>query len=357
MLRLNPIFLFAAIVCGGSFAERPAHAAEDGKRTVDVPRYGVRTRVPQAWNLIDWGTDDRAFELQLPQDRGSKVGHVRCTLSIAPASLEDVQSRARVAIVDPNAKPKVTRKLRVDEIAALASPAWPEELVKKFARRLVIEWECEDSEGRRWFERSVHVIGDGMMYVFSIDSDEAHYDAFSLDFTDMCAELKIKTPDNKLQPLETGHWLQRDFRFGFKLPEKWRPVFSLNARVLFLATGTAHGTFNDALTVHASLPQPLNLEQLKLDIPEQVKKRDAAATVECRIVEQGNIKILETLVRSKRRDLEITTLERRFQTRTRNYDVKLSCATEEFQRREAEFRAVLDSFIELPPKDLTGNAT
>jgi len=349
-----PLFILAA--CASSSGDI-GRAAEDGKRTVDVPRFGVRTRVPQAWSLSDWGTNDRAFELQLPQDRGSKVGHVRCTLSVAPASLEDVQRTARVAVDDSTAKLKVTRKLRVDEIAPLATPAWPEDLVRKFSRRLAIEWECEDSEGRRWYERSVYLIGDGMMYVLSIDSDEAHYDAFALDFKDMCAEMKIKTLDSKLEHLESGHWLQREYRFGLKLPEKWRPVFSLNDRTLFYAAGNAHGTFNDALTVHAAVLQPLDLEKLKADIPEQVKKRDPAATVECRIVEIGSINVLETLVRTKRGHLETTTLERRFQTRRRNYEVKLQCATEEFKQREAEFRTVLDSFMELAPVDTSGNTT
>ena len=357
MPRLLPTsFLFLVITTAISPPDAAAQSA-DGKRTVDVPRYGIRTRVPHAWGLSDWGTNDLAFELQLPQDRGSKVGHVRCTLSVAPESLEDVRKTVRVAVEDPKAKPKVTRTLRVDEIRPLKSPAWPEELVKKFSRQLAIEWECEDSDGRRWYERSVHVIGDGMMYVFSIDSDEAHYDAFVLDFEDMCTALKIKLPESTLERLESGHWMQREYRFGLKLPENWRPVFILNERTLFQAAGDAHGTFSDGLTVHATLPQPLDMAKLKAEIPEQVKKRDAAAEVDCKIVEIGPFKVLETIVRTKRGEVETTTLERRFQTRRRNYEVKLSASTEEFKKREVEFRKVLDSFIELAPVDTSGNTT
>ena len=69
------------------------------------------------------------------------------------------------------------------------------------------------------------------------------------------------------------------------------------------------------------------------------------------------MKVLETVVRSKRRGIETTTLERRFQTRQRNYEVKLNCATEEFGKREEEFRAALETFIELAPVDRSGNAT
>jgi hypothetical protein len=351
------IFVFGCAAIAISCAPHTASAAEDGKRTVDVPRYGVRTRVPQAWSLIDWGTGERAFELMLPQDRGSKVGFVRCTMTPAPESLEALEKKVIVAVDDPAAKPQVTRTLKADEIAPLASPAWPEDLVKRFSRRLAIEWECEDSDGRRWYERTIYVIGDGLMYAFSIESDEAHYDSFALDFKEMFAELRIKTPDNKLQQLESGHWLQRDFRFGLKLPEKWRPVFSVSDRALFFATGNAHGMFTDSITVHASLLQPQNLEQLKLDIPERTKKLDPSAAVECRIVDHAGVKVLETVVRSKRRGIETTTLERRFQTRQRNYEVKLNCLTEEFGKREEEFRAALETFIELAPVDRSGNAT
>ena len=46
----------------------------------------------------------------------------------------------------------------------------------------------------------------------------------------------------------------------------------------------------------------------------------------------------------------MTTLERRFRTKLRNYEIKFSCETKEFERRETELRAALDAFIELPPE-------
>ncbi|HEX3870885.1 MAG TPA: hypothetical protein VHV77_10640, partial [Pirellulales bacterium] len=66
-----------------------AHAADDGRRAVNVKRYGIAVRVPQAWRLIDWGQNDRAFTLKLPQDTGSKSGFVSCRLGSAPESLEE----------------------------------------------------------------------------------------------------------------------------------------------------------------------------------------------------------------------------------------------------------------------------
>lgn len=343
------IFVFGCAMLLIASGDRFASAADDGKRAVEVPRYGVRTRVPQAWTLIDWGSNERAFELQLPQDKGSKVGYVRCTMTPAPESLEALRKEVGVAVDDPNAKPKITRKLKTDELASLKSPAWPEDLVKQFGRRLTIEWECEDTEGRRWYERTVYVIGDGLQYAFAIETDEAHYDSYSLDFKEMLAELRIKTPGNNITQMKSGHWLQGDYRFGLKLPKNWRPVFSVNSRILIFATGSAHGTFTDTLSVQASVSQPLNFEQLKIDITERALKLDPKATVENRIVDFPEAKVLETLISSKKRGIETTTLERRFRTPQRNYHLRLESTSEEFGKREKEFVEALDSFFELPP--------
>src|SRR5689334_5548072 len=68
-------------------------AAEDGKRAVDVPRFGVHVRVPQAWDLVDWSRDDTAFVVDLPQDANSPVGHVTCTIAVAPENLEVYRDR------------------------------------------------------------------------------------------------------------------------------------------------------------------------------------------------------------------------------------------------------------------------
>lgn len=343
------IFVIGCVMLVVASGDHTAAAAEDGKRAVDVPRYGVRTRVPQAWTLIDWGTNERAFELQLPQDKGSKVGYVRCTITPAPESLEALRKEAGVAVDDPNAKPKITRKLKTNELAPLTSPAWPDDLVKQFGRRLTIEWECEDSDERRWYERTVYVIGDGLMFSFTIETDEAHYDSYSLDFKEMLAALRIKIPDSNITKLKSGHWLQADYRFGLNLPKNWRPVFSVNPRILFYATGSAHGTFPDTLAVHASVSQPLNFEQLKIDIAERALKLDPNATVENRIVDFPETKVLESVIRTKKRGVDTTTLERRFRTPQRNYQLRLECTSEEFNKREVEFVEALDSFFELPP--------
>ena len=51
-----------------------AKVRDDGLRDVVAERYGIQVRVPQAWHLIAWSRDDKAFVLKLPQDEGSSVG-------------------------------------------------------------------------------------------------------------------------------------------------------------------------------------------------------------------------------------------------------------------------------------------
>ena len=80
-----------------------------------------------------------------------------------------------------------------------------------------------------------------------------------------------------------------------------------------------------------------------------MERLDAAADVSCKLVPQGGVTALETLIRTKRGPTEVTILERRFRTKTRNYEVKITCASEEFRKIEAELRATLDGFAELPP--------
>jgi hypothetical protein len=327
-------------------------AAQDGKRAVDVPRFGVHVRVPAAWELVDWSRDDTAFVVDLPQDRNSPVGHVTCTITVAPESLEAY----RTAFADeatrtgdaPPTKTTPRRKLLKNEIAPLTAPAIDPMLVKKFGRRLAAEWEFENAAGVRWYERRLLAVGDGMLYTFKFDSDESHYDAYGPEFDDMFAAAKLDPLDVAVVKLPEGYWMQRDFRFALKLPEAWRPAFGPSDRMLFYAVGAAHGLFTDHLAVQASPSKPLDLDQLKEEMPAEVKRVDAAAEVTCKLVQQGRWNALETVIRTKRGATEVTIVERRFQTAERNYEVKLTCESNEFNKREAELRAMLDAFAEVP---------
>jgi hypothetical protein len=373
---------FAAIgVLGGWLlaTAAPLSAADDGKRAVDVPRFGVHVRVPQAWTVVDWSRDDRAFQLQMPQDAKSKVGHVTCRMRVAIEELPDFQKRfaaeeeadaaaakAREAAPRPAAGKTpyaVRRRLLKNDVSSLSAPAVPAELVEKFgAKKLAAEWECEDVEQRRWYERRVLFLAGDLLYDFSFDCDEAHYDSYRIDFDEMLAGLKLTGIQLPVERRPSGYWMQRDFRFGFKLAGGWEPSFGPSDRVLFFAIGSTPGASIEQLSVQASPAKPIDFAQLKADLPGEWKKRESipgvtGPTVECREAAQGGVRALETIVTTRRGKNLVTIIERRFSTRTRNYEIRLTCDSASFAAHEAELRAMLDSFAEMPVTVLPASET
>ena len=325
-----------------------AARADDGKRGVEAPRFGIRVRVPQAWDLVDWNRGDRAFELDLPQDSGSLVGHVRCTVGPATGTLEQLERRyvsqgdAAVTETAPS------RRLLEHRIEALDDHETAAALSERFRRRLVVAWSYKDAKGRRWGERRIHVADADVAFTFTLDSDEAHFDAYAADFEEMFAGAVVQPWKSPLTGPADGFWLQPEFRFALKLPTGWRPSFGPNERVLLYAVGATHDDHFDHLSVQAAPLPARSPEQLRETIPVDVRRSDPGAEVTCTLVQQGQGRALETIVRTTRGGMPIVVVERRFATKVRNYEVKLTCAAAEFARREAEFRAVLDTFVEVP---------
>jgi hypothetical protein len=357
--------LAIAVLGATAFAtSSPLSAADDGKRAVDVPRFGVRVRVPQAWSVIDWSRDDRAFQLQMPQDSRSKVGHVTCRMRVSNEDLNEVKKRFAAedeadaaAEKAREAAPKpigpipyaVRRRLVKNDVSPLSAPTVPAELVERFgARKLAAEWECEDVERRRWYERRVLMKAGDLLYEFSFDCDEAHYDSYGIDFDEMLAGLKLTGIQLPVERRPSGYWMQRDFRFGFQLSGGWEPSFGPSDRVLFFAIGSTPDASNEQLSVLASPGKPLEFARLKAELPDEWKKREFEPVVECREVAQGGVSALETIVKTRRGKTPVTIIERRFSTPTRNYEIRLTCDTAVFAAREAELRAMLDSFAEMP---------
>lgn len=351
---------WSAVVCAAAVGYSQA---EDGKRRVDVPRFGVRVRVPQAWSLIDWGRDDTAFVVQLPQDARSVAGEVACRMSAGTHSLESLEERVRaeseaLKTAAPTEKTVKRRQtLLKAEITALKSPAVPDDFAKRFEKRLTADWSFVDAKERPYFERVVYLQSGDLLYTFSLSSDESHYDSFVIDFEEMIAGAELKPLELALERLPSGHWLQRDYRFGLRLPENWRPNFGASERVLFFATGASHGLFNDSMAVQASPAAALDLRRLSAELPTLIKQKDAAAEVTSQIVPQGGREAVETITRTTRDKQPIVIVERRFATPRRCYEVRLSCAAETFEKHEKELRAALDSFIELEPKGAPVNET
>lgn len=327
-----------------------ALSAEDGRRAVEVARYGISVRVPQAWNLIDWGHDDKAFVLRLPQDAGSSVGFVACELGVAPESLEEYQKRQEASDALEQKKDHPARKLTENRIEPLDPKIFSKDASEKLGRLLMSVWENDREDGARWYEVRTRVIHDGTLYTFVLSTDEAHFAAYRLDFDEMLASSKFSPPETGLRRMPGGFWMQRDFRFALQLPAGWQPAFGPSDKVLFFATGAVHEVFTDNLLVLASPPQPLDLKQLRETLPGEIRKLDAQAQVpQCQIVPQGATAALETVIHTQRGEFEITILERRFRSQQRNYEVRFTCETSEYKKIEKALRQALDTFVEVAP--------
>lgn len=320
----------------------------DGKRTVKAERYGISTRVPGAWRLIDWSHDDKAFVLRLPQDPGSKEGYVSCELGVAPESLSDFQKR--IAASDKREEPSdtVERKLIENKLEALDAATHGAKLTEQLGQRLISTWEMTRDGAHSW-EVVARVIHDGTLYTFRLTSDEAHYDAYRLDFEDMLKACVFTAPETGLSKLPNRYWMQRDFRFAMRLPPGWKPAFGPSDKVLFFATGEAHEVFSDNLIVLATPRAELDLAKLKESIPGQVAKVDAKAAVTCNIVPQGGAAALETVIHTERGPLKLTIVERRFSSAQRNYEVKFTCEREQYEKERQAIHEALDSFVEVLP--------
>lgn len=338
------IVAIAMVGCG--LLRGPAVGAQDGLRTVEVRRYGISVRTPQAWTLIDWGTNEKAFVLSVPQTNRSKAGQVACELGVAPASLEEFRKRHQANDEAEQKLEKPKRKLIENRLEALDPKRYGKEKAEQLGERLVSTWEHTD-EDRTWFDVRTRVISHDTLYTFSLTSDEAHYDAYRADFEEMFQRAVFTPPQTGLQRLPGGYWLQRDFRFALKLPADWQPSFAPNDKVLFFATGASHEVFTDNLLVLASPAVPLELEALKESYPAAIKAEDAKAEVVCKIVPQGVGIALETVIHTQRGPFAISILERKFQAQKRNYEVKFTCETAEFKRIEVELRKAIDTFREL----------
>lgn len=321
----------------------------DPRRRVNVERYGIAVRVPQAWELTSWGQDERAFVLRLPQADDSPVGYVACELGIAPEQLEAFRDRQQANDEREQAREQPRSRLTQNEIQALDEKTFGKERAETIGRRLISVWEHVKKEGEIWYEECTQMISHDTLYTFTLATDEAHYAAYHLDFEEMLASARFSAPQTGLQKLPGGYWMQRDFRFALKLPAGWKPGFGPNEKVLFFASGHSHDAFTDNLLVLATPRRPFDPHELKKTMPEAIQKQDAQAEVAvCDIVEQGDRAALETVVHTRRGPFKITILERRFRGEDRNYEIKFTCDSDEFQRLQGDLRKALDSFLEIP---------
>jgi hypothetical protein len=92
-----------------------------------------------------------------------------------------------------------------------------------------------------------------------------------------------------------------------------------------------------------------SLEDQAKEYPELLRREDPnCEVVACRVVPQGKIEALETVVRTRRGPFSMTVIERKFRGDRFDYEVKYTLETERFDALAPTLRKSLDSFRELP---------
>jgi hypothetical protein len=350
MLRccFRPLVLLAALetLSGLVVLSAPLVAADDGRRAVEVKRFGITVRVPQAWRLISWARDNEAFMLRIPQDAPSSKGFVQCELSVAPEHLADLLKDEK-PVPGPPDRPLISKLIesRLEPVDAAHLGA---RLAQQVHERTLSSWELENEAGDRSFQIRCRLVCHSTLYTFTMQTDEAHYEAYRLDFEDMLASAQFTSPETGLERMAGGLWMQRDFRFALRLPEGWKPAFGPSDKSLFFATGPRHDAMSDSVVVEATPARPLDLQQLKAALPAEIVQRDSRARATCEIVPQGATFALETRISTWQGQTPVSVFERRFHTAKRNYIVRFTCETGRLEQLEPEFLKALDSFVEVP---------
>jgi hypothetical protein len=329
----------AGVLAAWGWAGR-SWAADDGRRAVDVKRFGICVRVPQAWRLISWARDSEAFKLSIPQDTTASKGFVQCQLGLPPEHLADLLKSEQPV------QPIPDRPLKTQLLESRVEPIAAGRLAAQVHERLLAIWELQNDAGDRSFEIRCRMVFRGTLYSFMLLTDEAHYDAYRLDFEDMLASAQFSTPETGVERIAGGLWLQRDFHFALRLPDGWKPAFGPSDKALLFATGRQEG-LTDSLVVEATASRPLDLEKLKATLPAEIAGHDSRARATCAIVPQGATFALETRISTWRGKVPVSVLERRFRTNKRNYIIRFTCETGRLEQLEPEFMKSLASFVEV----------
>jgi hypothetical protein len=331
---------------------------DNNTRAVNVDKYGVSCRVPQAWRLVGWAQDDSAFVLRLPQEKESHPGVVACELSLAPSNLEEFKKRHQAAdeaeqkrAVEKKVEPR--RSLKENSISKLDLKRFNAERVKGWSDRLDTMWEVPREDGAKNYELRTRIIRDDVLYTFVLESDGEHFEAYRLDFEEMLTTVKLTSPDTGLQKMPSGYWLQKAYKFALELPDGWKPAFGPNDKVIFFAKGKTHEVFTDNLLVLAGEKKALDFDALKGAMQQQLAVTHPAAKLEQKILRFGptGTEALETTIHFKQGPFELSILEWRFTGPSRNYEMKFTTTTKEFDASAAAFRKSLESFVEVADEE------
>ena len=92
-----------------------------------------------------------------------------------------------------------------------------------------------------------------------------------------------------------------------------------------------------------------DLERMAKTFPDQLRAAEPDCEVlACKVVKQGKVDTLETVVRTKRGPFSMTVLERRFRGERFDYEVKFTVESKRFDALAPALRKSLESFSEVP---------
>ncbi len=303
----------------------------------EAPKYGVKASIPKDWPVAVREKEDRVFVALIRQNDPERPGIAACELGLAPESLDEYRTR-----IDGNAKRGGRPGGTLAKNEVIKGPK---------GQRLESVWEFQPRIGGRWLEVSVRVIANRQMYTFVLNVDDATYAAARPAFDTMVESAVLSPPNTGADLLakKTNRWVQREFKFALDLPEGWSPVLAPSEVALFFANGPAHGVWSDNILVLAQPHRPIDLKDLKAELPALLRQEEPnCEVISCEIVKQGNIDTLETIVRTQRGPFSMTVLERRFRGGRFDYELKYTVESKRFDALAPTIRKSIESFSEVP---------
>jgi hypothetical protein len=298
----------------------------------DSPKYGLHVEVPKAWEIAQREQDDRIFVAVIPQADPARPGVVACELGLAPETLDEYRTR-----IDANAAQGGGKLVRNEVVKALDGD------------RLETLREFRPGFGGVWRELSVRRVANRQMYTFLLNVDDATYAAARPAFDALLASARFNRPDTGADPGGPRRWVQREFKFALELPEGWSPVLAPSEVALLYANGPAHGIWSDNVLVLAHPHRAVDLKAMERTFPDGLREAEPNCEVlACKVIRQGKVDALETVVRTKRGPFSMTVLERRFRGERFDYEVKFTVESKRFDELAPALRKSLDSFSELP---------
>ena len=303
----------------------------------EAPKYGVTTKIPKAWTIAEHEQEDRVFVAIIPQEDFGRPGVAACELGLAPESLDDYRTR-----IDTTAKKngRPSGKLAANRLIKDAR-----------GERLETIWEFHPDAGGFWREVSVRTIANRQLYTFILNAEDSVYAKVRPAFDALIIATSFSSPNTGADLLTktSNRWIQREYKFAVDLPAGWSPVLAPSEVALLFANGPSHGVWSDNLLVLAHPHRKVDLQELAKQLPEDLRREDPKCEIlACKVVSQGKVQALETIVRTSRGPFSMTIIERRFRGLRFDYEVKYTVESKRFDELAPKFQQSFESFREHP---------